>query len=480
MVFSSFTFIFVYLPLFLGLYFLTPRWGKNFIAMVASLLFYVWGAPKFLYFFLFSCFADYGLALLLERSKERARVRKAILLLSVVGNTLLLLYFKYANFFVDQFAVAAHFLTDEPVHWTKVALPIGISFFTFHKISYIVDVYRGVSRPARNIVDYLLYISFFPQLIAGPIIRYHEIDTQLVNRRVTTSDLYEGMRRFIVGLSRKILLANPMAAVADNAFRIPADTLTAEAAWIGAVAYALQIYFDFSGYSDMAIGLARMVGFRFPENFDRPYTARSFTDFWRRWHMSLSRWMRDYLYIPLGGNRGSKFQTYRNLWIVFFLSGLWHGANWTFVVWGLYHGFFLILDRTAYGRVIEALPYVISRTITFLLVCIGWVFFRSASISDALYYLQIMFLPWSVGANANTLPRAALISDYGIVIFVLCAVICVFGELDMTLRAVRRHWSRLPLVIREGLLGCILLVLLSASVIMIGSGSYSPFIYFQF
>lgn len=480
MVFSSFTFVFVFLPLVLGLYFVAPRPLKNTVLVVASVFFYAWGAPEFVALFLVSTSVDYGLALLLSRYPDGSARRRAVLWSSIVLNTGLLLYFKYANFFVAQFREVLQWLSVQPPGWENIALPIGISFFTFHKISYIVDVYRGTSKPARSFIDYILYISLFPQLIAGPIIRYHEIDAQLVGRTVCGSDLYEGMRRFILGLSRKVLLANPMGAVADNVFQVSPEALTTPYAWIGALAYAFQIYFDFSGYSDMAIGLARMFGFRFPENFDRPYVASSFTEFWRRWHMSLSRWMRDYLYVPLGGNRGGTLLTYRNLWIVFLLSGLWHGANWTFIVWGLYHGLFLVFDRTSLGASFARLPYVIKRAITFVLVCFGWVLFRSDTLTGAGRFIQIMLCPWTAGEQAGTISRSSIISDYGILVFMVCAVFCVFLETQRVLSSTRKVVERCPSTVSDLVGALLLLSLFVLSMVMIGSGSYSPFIYFQF
>ncbi|WKZ57823.1 MAG: MBOAT family protein [Bdellovibrionota bacterium] len=480
MVFSSFTFVFVFLPFVLGLYFVAPRPLKNTVLVVASVFFYAWGAPEFVALFLVSTSVDYGLALLLSRYPDGSARRRAVLWSSIVLNTGLLLYFKYANFFVAQFREVLQWLSVQPPGWENIALPIGISFFTFHKISYIVDVYRGTSKPARSFIDYILYISLFPQLIAGPIIRYHEIDAQLVGRTVCGSDLYEGMRRFILGLSRKVLLANPMGAVADNVFQVSPEALTTPYAWIGALAYAFQIYFDFSGYSDMAIGLARMFGFRFPENFDRPYVASSFTEFWRRWHMSLSRWMRDYLYVPLGGNRGGTLLTYRNLWIVFLLSGLWHGANWTFIVWGLYHGLFLVFDRTSLGASFARLPYVIKRAITFVLVCFGWVLFRSDTLTGAGRFIQIMLCPWTAGEQAGTISRSSIISDYGILVFMVCAVFCVFLETQRVLSSTRKVVERCPSTVSDLVGALLLLSLFVLSMVMIGSGSYSPFIYFQF
>ena len=357
-----------------------------------------------------------------------------------------------------------------------VLLPLGISFFTFHKISYKVDVYRGTAAVRKNPLDLLLYILFFPQLIAGPIVRYHDIADELVERHPRLADVAEGVRRFGVGLAKKMLVANTVAAVADTVFALEPSRLSTGAAWLGIVCYTLEIYFDFSGYSDMAIGLARMFGFRFLENFDYPYTARSITEFWRRWHLSLSRWFRDYLYLPLGGNRRGAFRTYLNLAVVFLLCGLWHGASWTFVVWGAYHGALLILERAGWGERLHRLPEWLQHLSTLLLVALGWVLFRAETLTHAGVYLAAL-----VGAGANDGPFETLsLLTPGVALALTAGFI---GSAPTLTQLASR--GRQSLGSRSGtVLGwagnAAVLALLLLSVLQVASGTYNPFIYFRF
>ncbi len=394
MVFSSATFLFYFFPAFLLLYFLTPVRYKNLTALVASLLFYAWGAPVFLFVLLGSVIVDFFLGRLMHATLE-PRLRQRYLIISLVLNVGLLAYFKYANFFVENVNGLLAGLDIEAVTWTAVALPIGISFFTFQKISYLVDVYRGTHAPLKRIQDFALYIILFPQLIAGPIVRFHEIADQIEDRRdqINIEAIFQGLFRFVIGLSKKMLIANPMGQQVDPVFATGFDDLSTPMAWIIIMAYALQIYFDFSGYSDMAIGIGKMLGFTFPENFNHPYISRSITEFWRRWHITLSLWMRDYLYIPLGGNRVSNTRLYVNLSLVFLLSGLWHGAAWTFVCWGAFHGFFLILDRLFLKQFLERIGAAPAMVLAFVLTLLGWVLFRAETISAAIEYMGIMLWP---------------------------------------------------------------------------------------
>jgi alginate O-acetyltransferase complex protein AlgI len=391
MVFSSSIFIFIFLPFFLLFYYLLPRQLKNFWIVLASLLFYAWGAPKYVLVVVLAMLGDYLMARLI--SKSSGSRRKGLLFLGVSLNVSLLLYFKYFNFFMDNFNSLLSLTGMEEFSYIKVMLPIGISFFTFHEISYLVDVYRSKKEPFKSIIDYSLYILFFPQLIAGPIIRFNEISDQILNNsgRVAIDDKLSGFFRFIIGLTKKVLIANICGAHADFVFGLGPHQISTLTAWSGALAYTIQIYFDFSGYSDMAIGLARMLGFRFPENFNVPYIASSITDFWRRWHMTLSRWIRDYLYISLGGNQVSTGRMYLNLIICFLISGLWHGAEWTFIIWGVYHGLFLIIDKLFLLRLLEKLPAFISISFTFFLTVLGWVIFRSPDLDFALTFYKQMF-----------------------------------------------------------------------------------------
>jgi alginate O-acetyltransferase complex protein AlgI len=389
MLFSSPLFLFWFLALLLAAHFIAPRGWRNGLLLAASLVFYAWGEHKFVAVLLGSIALNYHLGVRLDRAEEPRR-RRRLLGWAVALNLGLLAAFKYADFLVgnlNSLLAVGGLPTLRPPH---LHLPLGISFFTFHALSYIIDIYRREVRALHNPVDFALYISFFPQSIAGPIIRYHDVAAQLTQRTITEEKFASGVRQFLYGLAKKILIANTVAGPADAIFGMPANALTCGLAWLGAICYTLQIYFDFSGYSDMAIGLARMFGFEFKANFDYPYIARSVTEFWRRWHISLSTWFRDYLYIPLGGNRGGALKTYRNLVTVFFLCGLWHGASWTFVVWGLYHGAFLVLERMGLGKHVERWPAPLRHAYLLLTVIVGWVFFRAKTFAGAIGMLAAM------------------------------------------------------------------------------------------
>ena len=382
MVFSSSIFLLYFLPAFLLLYYLSPRILKNYVALIASLFFYAWGAPDFIFIVVASIIFDFYLVRWMH--KTQGRKKKILVGISVVSNIGLLLYFKYANFFVENLNWLLEQLGSTPIAWTNIALPIGISFFIFQKMTYGVDVYRGTHNPLDKVSDFALYILMFPQLIAGPIIRFNEIADQLVDRRAyeTIDARLSGFFRFAIGLARKVLIANPLGEYADSVFAVDVSTLSSGTLWVGILAYTFQIYNDFAGYSDMAIGLGKMVGFRFPENFNSPYISTSISEFWRRWHMSLGRWMRDYIYIPLGGNRVSTGRMYFNLWIVFLISGFWHGAAWTFIAWGAYHGLFLIADRIFLLKFYKKIGKLPSMVITFLIVVVGWIMFRADNIGQ--------------------------------------------------------------------------------------------------
>ncbi|MEO6304288.1 MAG: MBOAT family O-acyltransferase [Bacteroidia bacterium] len=363
---------------------------KNAFLLLASILFYMWGAPKFIFAILFTTFLDFFLVKALDNSGSDKK-RKLFLVLSLSLNVGMLFYFKYCNFFIDNANSILSVFTSKQIHWTRIVLPIGISFYTFESLTYVVDVYRRVHKPLKNFWDYQLYIILFPKLIAGPIIRYHELSDQIRGRigKETIDNVLSGFYRFIIGLSKKVIIANTMAAFADQVFGAKLNELNMPVAWMGMLAYTFQIYFDFSGYSDMAIGMGKMLGFKFPENFDNPYTSLSITEFWRRWHMTLGAWMKNYLYIPLGGNKvDSKWKLFFNLWLVFLLSGLWHGAAWTFIIWGIYHGLLLIVERLFLLKFYSRLPKIIPLITTFLLVAIGWVFFRSENLKDALLFIK--------------------------------------------------------------------------------------------
>jgi alginate O-acetyltransferase complex protein AlgI len=487
MVFSSVVFLCFFLPAVLTLYYLTPPRYRNLTALASSLVFYAWGAPDFVAVLVLASVVDFTCSRRMIRYRGLRRA-KLLLTAAVLTNLVIFLYCKYMNFFVDQVNHVLGWAQCQPVAWTAVVMPIGISFFTFQKLSYLIDVYRGEAEPAPTFGHYLLYVTLFPQLIAGPIVRYHDVSQQLVRRCYSDEQFLVGAWRFAVGLAKKVILANTLASVADAAFGSTAHTvtdphsLTCGAAWLAAVCYAMQLYFDFSGYSDMAIGLGKMLGFHFLENFDYPYVARSVTEFWRRWHISLSNWMREYLYIPLGGNRVAAWRVYLNLWIVFVLSGFWHGASWNFIVWGGLHGALLTGERFARARNWRPWPAALAIPRTFLLVLTAWVFFRAWDLSQAVQYLQVMFAPRAATA-AGPLAAADLLdpaTGTALAAALLLSVAPLLGRFHRVLDdwTISDHDPReyLQLTLRAG---CSV-VLLIASYALLVTSSFNPFIYFRF
>jgi alginate O-acetyltransferase complex protein AlgI len=371
---------------------LDPKYKNPFI-LIASIFFYSWGAPKFIFVILGTTFLDFYLIRLLYLS-ESEKKRKFLLIASLILNLGLLFYFKYSNFFIENINGILHAINVEEIGIVKIILPIGISFYTFESITYVMDVYRKVHKPLNNFWQYQLYIILFPKLIAGPIVRFHEIADQIEDRKATDrlDNRITGFVRFVIGLSKKIFIANVLGEVADKNYGIPLNEISGAGVWIASLAYTFQIYFDFSGYSDMAIGLAKMMGFILPENFDNPYTSNSITQFWRKWHITLGKWMKNYLYIPLGGNRSAnKKRTYLNLWIIFLASGLWHGASWNFIIWGALHGFFIVIERIFLLKYLEKLPGLISSLYSFIIVNFLWIFFRTEKFETALAYIKKMF-----------------------------------------------------------------------------------------
>lgn len=395
MVFSSSIFLVVFLPLFLVIYNLLPKVlnVKNIFILLSSIIFYSWGGPKFIFVILGVTLLDFLLVGQVYKHRDNKRQKLVFLCMSLALNLGLLFYFKYFNFFIDNLNVLTSLFGTNAIIVGKILLPIGISFYTFESITYAVDVYRGVHAPLKNFWEYQLYIIYFPKLIAGPIVRYHHISDQIRNHieHETVNNKLQGFTQFCVGLSKKVLIANVMGSQADAIMNTDPSQLNTAATWIGAIAYTFQIYFDFSGYSDMAIGLGKMMGFFLPENFNNPYVSGSITEFWRRWHMTLGAWMKNYLYIPLGGNRVSASRLYLNLAIVFLASGLWHGASWNFVIWGAFHGLFLILDRMFLLKVLDKIGKIPSVIVTFFVVVVGWVIFRIEDIHKLGLYLHKMF-----------------------------------------------------------------------------------------
>jgi alginate O-acetyltransferase complex protein AlgI len=470
MVFSSPTFLLMFLPLVLLLYFLVPKNFKNLILSIASLYFYAFG-EKFLVILIFlSTLINYYAALLIEKRND-----KRGLILAIVFNFASLFFFKYINFTFDNFNnllnlfnVNSSFLRDFP----KIALPIGISFYTFQTMSYVVDVHRKDVKASKNFINFLAYVTMFPQLVAGPIVRYIDIEKQLRERTHSVDKFNLGLERFILGLSKKMIIANTFALIADKIFANNATDLSTSLAWIGIISYSFQIYYDFSGYSDMAIGLGKMFGFDFLENFNYPYISNSIKEFWRRWHISLSTWFRDYLYIPLGGNRNGKYGTYKNLFIVFFITGLWHGASWNFIVWGLFHGVFLIIERLGFEKILLKLWKPFQHIYTLVIVIIGWVFFRSENLTYALAYLNKMFIP-SKGNPEICNPIYYFNINNEFYIALLIAVLFsmpIFIRLDNLFKTKTLVYAR-PLFMFTLLFFCVIYVAASA---------YNPFIYFKF
>jgi alginate O-acetyltransferase complex protein AlgI len=475
MVFSAPSFLFFFLPWTIALYYVAPRRLRNLVLLGASSVFYLWGAGAIVLVLAASIAINYVVGWGIERyvlvgATTRARWTLA---LGVIVNVGILAWFKYANFGVDQANGILGALGEAGLPWTAVILPIGISFFTFHALSYLIDIYRRVANHLANPIDFALYIAFFPQLIAGPIVRFHEIREQLVRRTETSHAFARGILRFAHGLGKKVLIADTVAPVVDSVFAQPTAELGTTAMVLGLVAYAVQLYFDFSGYSDMAIGIAMMFGIQLPENFNRPYAAVSITEFWRRWHMSLSRWFRDYLYIPLGGNRGNAGRTYRNLIIVFLITGLWHGANWTFVLWGAYHGLLLLLERvTGIGRDPAARRTITAQARTVVLVVLGWALFRSPDVPYALGYLGAALRPFQefppvVGLTVTPVAMLALAIGVASVLLPASWVTGVRIEFENSRRA-------------GALRSFVLVGVLPLAVVVAAAGGFSPFIYFQF
>ncbi len=474
MVFSSITFIFYFFPIFFICYFLAAKKYKNLLILAGSIFFYSWGAPRFIFVILGTTAIDFYVVRAMSGSASK-NLRRLLLGISLSINLGLLFYFKYCNFFVDNVNTLLLHAGVHTLTWTKVALPIGISFFTFETLTYVVDVYRGVHKPLKNFWDYQLYIILFPKLIAGPIIRYHDFADQVYGHTdfETNDNRLRGFYRFFIGLGKKVLIANIVGSYADVIFKIPHNELGTATAWLGALSYTFQIYFDFSGYSDMAIGLGLMMGFRFPENFNNPYTAVSITDFWRKWHITLGSWMRNYLYIPLGGNRvDSKLRLYFNLWIVFLLSGLWHGAAWGFVIWGAYHGLFLVLERLFLGKWLAKIGKA-AVLYSFPVVLVGWVFFRMEHFHASVSFLSRMFT-WHAENTAWMADREFYIIT-AIAFFFSFFTLPSFG-----LRAQQKiFYSEYPLS-RHFAMAVVALLLMILSAAYITTSSFNPFIYFRF
>ena len=471
MVFSSNIFLFFFLPVFLAAYFITPRKFRNYTLLLFSLIFYAYGAPDFVFLLVGECIVNYFIVRGMAKT-EKTGTKKWLCALSVIMALGLLLYFKYANFFMENLNAILGWMHHEPVGWMKVALPIGISFFTFQSITYTIDVYRGTTPPSNKLTDYVLYIMMFPQLIAGPIVNYNSVAAQLVERTSTMEDRVVGFYRFVIGLGKKVLIANTLAAYADQVFAMNYGDLATGTAWIGILSYTFQIYFDFSGYSDMAIGLGKMMGFKFPENFNDPYTSRSVTEFWKRWHMTLGNFIMNYLYIPLGGNRKGKGRMYLNLWLCFLLSGLWHGASWTFVLWGAFHGLFICADKLFLKDLLKKAGKWPAVILTFFVVNMGWVLFRVDTASDAGGFYQALF-----SFKSGMTQPGDILFWFTFALAVVFSFLTLFkGGQKLQDAIFADHYSKGLSWTMFAL--CLVLLILSAGSLCVSD--FNPFIYFRF
>lgn len=467
MVFSSLVFLFFFLPIVIITYFLVPFKLKNVILLVSSLFFYAWGEPKYVFLMLLSIVMNFIFGIFIAKKHANVKSKNFLMFLTVVTNLAILGFYKYANFFVENI----NHLFGTSIHLDPIPLPIGISFFTFQAMSYVIDVYRNHHVVQRNVFDLALYISFFPQLVAGPIVRYDTIADQLKKRIHSFEHFSNGVQIFIMGLGKKVLIANPLGALADSIFSQPTFQLSIGMAWLGVIAYTLQIFFDFSGYSQMAIGLGKMFGFDFPTNFNYPYISQSISEFWRRWHMTLGQWFRDYVYIPLGGSRvDAKWKLYRNLFIVWLLTGFWHGASWTFIAWGLYYGFFISIEKMGLEKMMGKVWRPIRHFYVLFIVMIGWLFFRADNFPYALSYLKTMFAGnelvdahfwYSIANNGFLLVLAIIFS---------LPIIKLFKKLE----------NKLPVFISGSIAFIFYSFVFIEILLYLTNETYNPFIYFRF
>ena len=467
MLFSSQVFLYFFLPITLIVYYLSPKRFRNFILLIASLIFYAWGEPVYILIMLFSTIFNYVTGLLIDKFQKmnQHKYAKIVLIVSVVGNLAILGFFKYSDFLISNI----NSLFNLNISLLAIALPIGISFYTFQTMSYTIDVYKQNVKAQKNFISFATYVTLFPQLIAGPIVKYRDVSESLENRKENIADFSEGIKRFIIGLFKKVMIANNAGFIWESIHSLPYSEISLSLAWIGAICYSLQIYYDFSGYSDMAIGLGKMFGFHFLENFNYPYIAKSITDFWRKWHISLSSWFKEYVYIPLGGSRKTIARTVINLLIVWFLTGLWHGASWNFVVWGLYFGVLLIIEKFVLKKVLDKMPSFIRHLYTLFFVIISWVIFACPTLEDGLNYISIMF---NFNNEIISTESIYLISTH-FVLFIIAIIGCtpIFKKIKEKLKN-----NKLFMIIE--IIICLILFFISLS-FLVGS-TYNPFLYFRF
>lgn len=470
MVFSGISFLCGFLVIVFGLYSIIPSLEiKNFLLIVFSLMFYAVGEPIYVFLMLGMSVINYAFGLCIDKF----RTKKLVLVISIITNIGVLFVFKYLDFVIENI----NKLFGLSIEFTKLVMPIGISFFTFQAMSYVIDVYRGQCKAQKNLFNIILYISFFPQLIAGPIIKYHDMEQEIRERKQTIEDVEYGIRRFIIGLSKKVIISNALAQVVDS-LMLDVANMSLLGAWIMAIGYTLQIYYDFSGYSDMAIGIGRMFGFHFKENFHYPYSATSIKEFWRRWHISLSTWFKEYVYIPLGGNRVNKLRTVINKYIVFFLTGFWHGANWTFVIWGLIHGTFSVLEENEKFNINKVRFKPVRYIYTMLIVIIAFVIFRADTLAQSGDIISTMFNFGNMNAYGNAVVLS-LLTPYSIMAFVL-GIIFMFPWVDKTFGILEETDNKLLSNVIHICTGLLLIICLLFCMIVLASDSYNPFIYFRF
>ena len=468
MVFSSIFFLFYFLPTILLIYYIVPRKFKNTVLFIASLIFYGWGEPIYITIMIFSTVVDYTHGILIERYRDHRLKAKLILLSSIIINLSLLCFFKYADFFIQNINIVLNTNFD----YFNLPLPIGISFYTFQTMSYTIDIYLNKSPVQKNIISFGAYVALFPQLIAGPIVQYNTIADQLDNRKENTTQFTQGIERFVIGLGKKVLLANNIGMLWDEIQGLQMSDMTVFTAWLGIIAFSFQIYFDFSGYSDMAIGLGKMFGFDFLENFNYPYISQSITEFWRRWHISLGAWFRDYVYIPLGGNRVGVLKLFRNIGIVWFLTGFWHGASWNFILWGIYFGVIIGLEKGFILNILDRVHPIIRHIYALVLILFGWVLFSFEDIGSGLQYFKIMS-----GFKDLALYDQRFLyyfTSYGFVLILL--VLCSTPILKTVLGMLKKKYEKLETI----LFSLSLLLIMIFSIAYLVDSTYNPFLYFRF
>jgi len=468
MVFSSTVFLFLFLPTFLTIYYICPSKLRNTILFIASLIFYAWEEPIYIFIMLFSTLFDYANGLLIEKSKNNI-TKRIILVISVIGNLSLLCFFKYSDFLISNI----NFVCNTNINLLQLVLPVGISFYTFQTMSYTIDVYRKKVSAQKNIINFAAYVTMFPQLVAGPIVRYKTIAKQLDKRQETISGFVYGIRRFIIGLFKKVMIANNIGFLWETIIAGNLETLPTTTAWLGAISFSFQIYFDFSGYSDMAIGLGEMIGFHFLENFDHPYVSKSITEFWRRWHISLSTWFKEYIYIPLGGSRKGIINQIRNLLIVWGITGFWHGASWNFILWGLYFGILLVIEKLFLLKVLERTKPIVRHLYTLFFVIISWVIFAFEDIAQIAQYIKAMFGMNQAGIlNTETL---YLFSNY-----ILLLIICVLLSIEWQKTKFAILFSSKMGFVHSCFTMLLFAVLFIVSISFLIGDTYNPFLYFRF